>query len=272
MKASARQSFDATRTFGAKVDFGRAAADYRSFRAGFPPEFFARFADHVGFVHRQAALDLGTGTGTIARGLALLGLNVTGVDPSQPLLNEAKAMDHLAGVEVSYKRGRAEDLPFPSSSFDLVIAGQCWHWFDRAAGAAEALRVLKPGGIISVAHFDWLPLPGNVVELTERLILDANPAWTMGGGAGIYPQWAMDLATAGFTNLETRSFDIDQVYSHEAWRGRIRASAGIRASLDEADTARFDAILEARLQEHFPDDPITVPHRVWWICGQKPNG
>lgn len=72
------------------------------------------------------------------------------------------------------------------------------------------------------------------MEATERLILEFNPAWTMSGGTGLYPPWLLDLARGGFDALETFSFDVVQPYSPEAWRGRIRASAGVKASLDAA--------------------------------------
>jgi SAM-dependent methyltransferase len=184
------------------------------------------------------------------------------------LLDAAIAQDAAAGVTIAYREGRAEALPYADQSFDIVTAGQCWHWFDGDAAAGEAWRVLKPGGHVAVAHFDWLPLPGNVVEATERLILEANPAWPLAGGTGLYPQWPGDLARAGFTELETHSFDISQVYGHDAWRGRIRASAGVRASLDEAATAMFDAKLATLLQGY--PNPLSIPHRVWWVTGRRP--
>jgi len=257
----------ALRDFGAKVDFGRAASDYATHRAGFPPAFFELLASRGYAQPGQTALDLGTGTGTVARGLAGMGLTVTGLDPSQNLLNQARALDQHAGVHVTYCTGKAEESGLPDCSYDLVTAGQCWHWFDRPRAAAEVLRLLRPGGRLVIAHFDWLPLPGTVVAATEALICQYNPDWAGAGGTGLYPAWLVDLAGAGFKGLETTSFDITQIYSHTDWRGRIRASAGIAASLNARDTARFDADLAALLTRDFPQDPLQVPHRVWLATG-----
>ena len=261
-----KRTFD----FGKGVDFGRTAADYRQFRAGFPDSFFEQLVIR-GFARpTERALDLGTGTGTVARGLSRLGLSVVGIDPAAELLAEARRLDRAAGVKIAYVTGRAESLSFPDAGFDLVTAGQCWHWFDRAAAAREAARVLRPQGRLVIAHFDWLPLDGNVVEATEKLILEYNPAWSMSGGTGIYPEWLRDLARAGFSRLETFSYDTGQAYSHEAWRGRIRASAGVRASLDALSTSKFDQDLARLLSRRFSGDPLIVPHRVWAAVGLRP--
>ena len=172
-----------------------------------------------------------------------------------------------ANVSISYYVGKAEALPFADASFDLATAGQCWHWFDRTKAAAEAARVLAPEGRLVIAHLDWLPLPGNMVEATEDLIRSHAPDWTLGRGTGLYPAWLADMSAAGFGDLETASFDIVQPYTHEGWRGRIRASAPISASMDKAAANWFDQALEALLKERFPEDPLLVPHRVWWATG-----
>lgn len=268
-RVTVEQDIPSTKAFGRSVDFGRAADEYRRFRAGFPAAFFDALAARGWIAAGQRALDLGTGTGTVARGLAERGLEVIASDPATSLLAQAVELDRAADVSVDYRVGRAEAIAAADASLDLVTAGQCWHWFDRDAAAAEVARVLRPGGRVVVAHFDWVPLPGNVVEATEELIRAHNPRWTMGGGTGLYPQWLRDLGSAGFEALETFSFDVAQPYSHAAWRGRIKASAGVSASLDAAATERFDAALARRLAERFPDDPLAVPHRVWAVGGVR---
>ncbi len=253
-----------------RADFGRTAADYGKHRAGFPPSFFERLAAMGVVKAGMRTLDLGTGTGTIARGLAERGCESVGLDRSAPLMEEAARLDREAGVAVRYVEAAAEATALPDRAFDLVIAGQCWHWFDRTRAAAEARRLLKPGGQLVIAHFDWIPLPGNVADATEKLIEKHNPKWKLGGGVGMYPQWMAGLATSGFRNLETFSFDLDVPYSHEAWRGRIRASAGVGASLPADAVAAFDADLKATLENRFPEDPLMVLHRVFAAIATAP--
>jgi SAM-dependent methyltransferase len=253
------------------VDFGKTAGDYARHRVGFPDAFFQRLFDEKLARTGELALDLGTGTGAVARGLALRGCAVTGLDPSENLLAQAAELDRDAGVQVRQVRSKVEDAAFPDASFDLITAGQCWHWFDRPRAAALARRWLRPGGRLVIAHFDWLPLPGNMVEDTERLIRAHNPAWNLGGGTGLYPGWLNDVRGAGFDDVRTFSFDVAVPYSHRDWRGRIRASAGVGASLAPAAVERFDAELGALLAARHPAEPMAVPHCVWVLSAVAPG-
>jgi SAM-dependent methyltransferase len=254
------------------IDFGATAGDYARYRAGFPDSLFARLAALGVGLPEQDVLDLGTGTGSLARGFARRGCRVVGVDPSEPLLAEARRLDAREGLSVDYRVGRAEDTGLPAASFDVVGAGQCWHWFDRGRAAAEVARLLRPSGTIVIAHFDWIPLPGNVVEATEQLIEAHNPSWCFGGGVGIYAVWLRDLGEASYREIESFSYDVDVPYGPEAWRGRIRASAGVGASMTPAEVERFDAALAELLERRFPDAVLQVPHRVFAVIARRPVG
>ena len=211
----------------------------------------------------QDVVDVGTGSGTLARGFALRGCRAVGVDPAPGNARQgAKAglQKPVCRWSTGWRGQRRTGLE--RSSYDVFSAGQCWHWFDRPSAAAEARRLLRAGGAIVICHFDWLPLPASVAEATEAVILCHNPQWGGAGGSGMYPRWAADVAGAGFSGIETFSYDVDVTYTHEAWRGRIRASAGVAASLSPEAVRDFDADHTGVLAERFPDDTLHVPHRV----------
>ena len=251
------------------TNFGAAADDYRRFRAGFPDSFFDRLA-RLGIGGAGiTVVDVGTGTGALAREFAKRGATVIGIDPDDRMLNQARQIDEDAGLSTEYKVGRAEQIPLSDACADLVCAGQCWHWFDGPAAAREFARTAKPGGRVLVAHFDWLPRPGSVVEATETLIKLHNPGWRFDGGDGFHPKSLGHLYAAGFRGLETFSYDVDVTYTSEAWRGRIRASVGVGASLEPEKVAAFDAAHERLLAKTFSGEVLQAPHRVFAVLGVR---
>ena len=252
-----------------KTDWNHAAGDYARHRAGFPDWFFDRVATAGLFRPGMRVLDLATGTGTLARGFARRGGAVTGIDIAPAMMAEAKALDAQSGVSVKYVVAKAEETGQAEGGFDLVSAGTCWFWFDGALAATEASRVLKPGGHLLIAMLAWLPLRDNVVAATERLIEQHNPAWTYGNYEPGGVRYMRDLANGGFVDRESFSVDFDIPYSHEAWRGRVRASAGISASLGPDAVAAFDRDHAAMLAQDYPADTFPVPHRIVAAWGRK---
>ena len=255
-----------------RANFGLTADDYGRHCAGFSDALFTRLAAFGVGAPGQSILDLGTGTGTgtLAGGVATRGAVVTGLDPSSVMLEQARDLAAEENADVVLRQGRAEETELPDNAFDAVTAGQCWHWFDAAPALAEICRVLRPEGRLAICHFDWFPISDSLVAATEALILAHNPEWPGAGSHGFHPHWATQAATAGYGAIEIFSFDVDQPYSPAAWRGRVRASAGVGASLDNDAIAAFDGEHEALLRNRFAEDPLAVPHRCWALICRAP--
>ena len=251
------------------ADFGRTADDYARHRAGYPDWLFERLMRRGLVRPGMRALDLATGTGYLARGLAQRGLTVTGLDIAPAMMDAAKALDAAQGLVIDYVVGKAEDTGLPPAQYDLVTAACCWHWFDRPKASAEVLRLLKPGGWMLICSQDWLPLGNNVVARTEAILQRHNPAWPYGGLDGMKPAFVRDLRAAGFRSIESFSIDFEIPYSHEGWRGRMRASAGVSGSLAPDQVQAFDAELAAMLTQDFPDQPMPVTHCLFAVFGRK---
>jgi len=96
-----------------------------------------------------AALDVGCGEGRFCRMLAERGIRAIGIDPTEPLIAEARRRDPAG----DYRIGRAETLDFPDASFDLVVAYLSLIDIpDLPAAIAEMARVLRPGGALLIAN------------------------------------------------------------------------------------------------------------------------
>jgi ubiquinone/menaquinone biosynthesis C-methylase UbiE len=248
-------------------DFGRTAKDYARHRPGFPPAFFEHVHGLGIGVAGQRVLDLGTGTGALALGFAQAACQVVGIDPSAAMLAEATAASARAGLTVSWVRAHAETTGLSDADFDLVCAGQCWHWFDRPLVAAEVFRLLRSGGHVVIAYFSYLPHPGSVADATEQLVLRYNPTWPWAGEDGRYPQFANDLVTAGLRHTSTFDVVLPVTFTHESWRGRFRACNGVLA-LPEETMEAFDVDLQRLLVERFPE-PLVCEHRLYGIVAEK---
>jgi SAM-dependent methyltransferase len=249
------------------VDFSSSAADYARHRPGFPDAFFSHVRSYGIGVAGQRVLDLGTGTGSLARGFAERGCNAVGLDTSPAMLAEAEALATTSQLEVQWVCGRAEATGFAADDFDVVCAGQCWHWFDRRVVAAEAARVLRVGGHALIAHFSYLPDPGTVGGASEEIVLRYHPKWTWAAHDGRHPDFVGDLVGAGLRHLDTFEFLLPVSFSHQAWRGRFRACNGV-LTLPPEKLAAFDADLAEMLARRFPE-PVISEHRVYGIVAEK---
>ena len=129
------------------------------------------------------------------------------------------------------------------------------------------MRLLRDGGRVLIAYFSYLPLPGSVGTATEDLVLRYNPTWKWAGEDGRHAAFADDLVDAGFETPHLFEFDLPVRFTHEAWRGRIRACNGV-LSLPADAVAAFDAYLARLLAESFPE-PLVVEHRIFGIVAGK---
>lgn len=254
------------------LDFGRHSEDYAAHRPGFPTSFYERL-DAIARIRGSRTLDVATGPGTIALELARRGGSVVGIDvsPEQVATAERTAEKRHLGDSVRFQVASAEDTGLAASSFDLVTAGQCWHWFDRDAALAEALRVLRPGGVLAIAHYSYLAEHSAVARATEGLVLELNPSWTMAGWTGLFPEGIDEVIRGGFELVEQFCYDHDEAFSHARWRGRIRTCNGVGSGgLSPAEVERFDDALQRLLSAEYPE-PLVVKHRVWCVVARKPS-
>ena len=96
-------------------------------------------------------LDLGAGTGAVARALArrFRSADVVWVDPVVGLLHRARTRVPRWFSKHRYVAAEAERLPLASHSVDLILSNMAMPWFDTVDDAlAECLRVLRPGGLL----------------------------------------------------------------------------------------------------------------------------
>jgi ubiquinone/menaquinone biosynthesis C-methylase UbiE len=104
----------------------------------------------------QRVLDVACGSGNTALAAARRNCEVTGVDFVPELLEHGRTRAAVEGLDVDFREGDAEALPFADGSFDAVLSTfGAMFAPDQETTAAELLRVCRPGGKIGMAN--WTP-------------------------------------------------------------------------------------------------------------------
>lgn len=245
---------------GREIDWGKTSADYAAFRSGPPASFYRRLAALDVGLPGQRVLDLGTGTGVIARQLARQGATVVGVDVAGEQVAAAARLARDEGLDARFVHAPAEAAPFAAGAFDVVTANQCWLYFDNSTIIPQVGRVLRPGGVLVTSHNCWLPRQDAIAAASEALVLSFNPQWAGADWAGVIPPcpaWAADA----FDVRAMFYYDEPVRFTRAQWRGRMRACRGVGATLAPAEVARFDVELGALLERIAPES-FDVVHRV----------
>ena len=158
----------------------------REYDAALPAHVVEHYlAKRVGYIVDNCppgdALDVGCGTGALAGRLASSGFRVTGLDPSQGML------DVMAETEPSVRRVRGDgaQLPFDDGSFDLTLTVAALHHIADPEAVhrtlTEMVRVTRAGGRIVIWDHNprnpyWKSLMARVPQDdgSERLVPEAE--------------------------------------------------------------------------------------------------
>ncbi len=169
--------------------FSTQAADYAQHRPTYPAELYAYLASVA--PAQQHVLDVATGNGQAAHGLAAHFAHVTATDASAAQI--AQAVPH---PRIRYAVAPAERSGCPPGTVDLVTVAQALHWFDTDAFYDE---VLRPGGILAAWTYSFLR-----INPALDALLDAYYREVVG------PFWPPERAhvEAGYTTL---TFPLDEL-------------------------------------------------------------
>lgn len=127
-------------------------AEHYKFRPDYPPDLFGKLYE-LSPRHR-CALDLGCGTGKIARQLSGVFDSVTAVDASASMLSVALSLQKAGSQNISWVCSLAEEADFPDCSFDLIVAAASIHWMDHALLFPHLLNHLADDYVFVVVDGD----------------------------------------------------------------------------------------------------------------------
>jgi ubiquinone/menaquinone biosynthesis C-methylase UbiE len=135
----------------------------------------------------RAILDIGCGTGALLRRLAgsYPLASLVGVDAAAGMIHQAQAAAPAGGL-LRFIEARAEELPFPDDSFDLVVSTMSFHhWADQQRGLVEVRRVLKQEGVFVLTDVMVGPWLSRALASTSDRIVTARRLEVLLAGASL---------------------------------------------------------------------------------------
>ncbi len=126
---------------------------------GHRDRFFREIAELAGIREGGRVLDVGCGTGTLGIQEKEMAGNkgyVAGIDASGQMISQAREKAAKSGIEVDFKPGLIEDIPYDDNYFDVVTSSMMIHHLPlslKKKGFQEVYRVLRPGGHFLLLDF-----------------------------------------------------------------------------------------------------------------------
>jgi len=139
-----------------KDSFGLAAKDYQKYRRTYDEKLYDLIFSSLkkDVSNEVSALDIGCGTGKstepLLKSVRDRVVVVTGVDPDQAMLREARLSAKKKKLPITYIQANAETLPFKKETFNVAITGAAFHWFGNKKTVTKIKKVLKKGGLFFV--------------------------------------------------------------------------------------------------------------------------
>jgi len=234
-----------------------AAANYR-FRATYPPETFDILLSLLGDAPRNV-LDVGCGTGNLARRLAPLVDRVDAVDVSREMIAAAHELPDGDRPNIHWQVARAEQAVL-DPPYGLVVGGESLHWIDPEVALRRFASVLAPGGMLAVTRpveSDKEPWDAAVREVIVRYSTGYAPF-------NMIAKWERAGLFQKRGERETVPVMFEQ--SVEDFIAAFHAMSSLTRAHIDADT--FDHEVREIMLKHCPSGIVRRPIRGHVIWGE----
>jgi ubiquinone/menaquinone biosynthesis C-methylase UbiE len=246
-------------------EFGRQAETFDAWAAKADPEIIQRFQAALGAAAQGRLLDVACGPGVVTAAIAPGARSVVALDATEQMLERARQRCAKAGlVNVDFKRGDAENLPFEDGQFDGAVSRFAIHHFaDPQRALQEMFRVLCPGGTVVVVDVVSSEDAGESLlhNAVERL---RDPSHVRMQAASELDAF---MARTGFREIERSSWD--QTREFEEWMAIVNDPARIdplRTVVRELAAAGRTAGIGLSVK----DGRISFFHRCLLLRAKKP--
>lgn len=203
--------------------FSDRVEDYVKYRPHYPAVILSYLRDVYSLRPGWVVADIGSGTGISTELFLGNGNTVYAVEPNREMREKAEEL--LAGYPGFIScDGVAEATGLPDAVAEMILAGQAFHWFQRAEARTEFVRISKPGAVVALIWNERLILSEFGREY-ESLILEYA-----GDYKTINHKNITDVQIGNFFHPRPfllRSFENEQQFDFGGLRGRLLSSSYI---------------------------------------------
>lgn len=213
------------------------ASYYAAFRPRYPRELIDLLAAAPPGLGRL--VDLGCGTGELARPLAGVFEEVVAVDSQPDMIEVGTNRAVEEGIDnIVWVVGKAESVDLGAGSTDLITVGSAFHWMDRPLVLDKARRSLGAEGVFAVVggNSPWTgkePWQQAIVFVLESVL---GPNRRAGDGVFRHPKEPHEIVLArhGFSDVVQHEFWTPHEWTLDGILGYLRSTSfASRAVLDD---------------------------------------
>ena len=234
-----------------KDNFSKQASEYSKFRPTYPKELINYILSFVD--NKEAALDIATGNGQLAKELSKQFKTVFATDISDEQLGNAIKADNIL-----YKNEKAEETAFDNQQFDLVTVAQAVHWFDFDKFNNEMYRILKPDGVLALIGYGLFSTNSDTDKIINHFYKDIiGPYWDP---ERKYIDDSYTTIPFPYEELPTKNFKSELKWTFEELSGYLGTWSAVQHYKDKNGDDPLDLVRE-ELQKSWQqsDQTITFP-------------
>jgi SAM-dependent methyltransferase len=206
---------DPTKRFTNRVE------NYLKYRPRYPQDILPLLESECGLTGETVVADIGSGTGFMTELFLRHGNKVFGVEPNAEMRAAGERLLERYPAFLSVN-GTAETTTLADNEIDLIIAGQAFHWFDRAAAKVEFKRILKPDG--------WVVLVWNGFRIETSAVVRGYHELLLEFGTD-YREVSREINTCDIESFfahnkyRRATFPYKQVFDFDGFKGRLLSAS-----------------------------------------------